>query len=296
MKYVFPEDPFNLEPIWTATLDVYQEFVKICDRHGLRYYVTDGNAIGAVRHGGFIPWDDDLDVSMPRPDYDEFLSHLDELPPHLKFVNWENTAEFPMIYGKIQDTRKVLIDDIEKKTGRMLSNGVFIDVFPIDGYSESRYYSMCDCFVTSAVGCLERFKFTKLQCQTMRGRIAWLLGALLSVVLFKLRSHEDIMRFFDWRARRITFGSSMITARASLGKSLTLFYPKSCWGEGVKIDYNGIKVPIPSDYDSYLKVEYPTYMQLPPESKRHPTHEYAVDMPWKYGPTKEYVVPKANER
>ena len=67
------EDKFGLKPIWEAILEIYDEFCKICDRHGLRYYVTDGNALGAVRHKGFIPWDDDIDLAMSSEDPSPYL-------------------------------------------------------------------------------------------------------------------------------------------------------------------------------------------------------------------------------
>ena len=62
----------DMRPIWDALLHVYEEFARVCDENNLRYYLAEGSAIGALRHKGFIPWDDDLDVIMPRPDYERF--------------------------------------------------------------------------------------------------------------------------------------------------------------------------------------------------------------------------------
>lgn len=136
------DDRFGMRPVWDAILEVYDAFAKVCDKNGLRYYVSDGGALGAVRHGGFIPWDDDLDVSMPREDYEKFIElSKTELPPHLKFVNWKNTPEFTLLFGKVQDSREDKIRAIEEKTGRMLSNGVYIDIFPIDGYPNDSLFS-----------------------------------------------------------------------------------------------------------------------------------------------------------
>ena len=116
---------FNLRPVWDATLEVYKAVAALCDKHHLRYYVTYGCALGAVRHRGFIPWDDDFDMSMPREDYQRFIAlATKELPPYLKFVNWRNTPEFSMLCGKIQDVREDRIKSIEKSCGRLLSNGI----------------------------------------------------------------------------------------------------------------------------------------------------------------------------
>ena len=111
----------NLKPVWDAVLNVYREVAQICDKHGLRYYLTDGTALGAVRHKGFIPWDDDFDMSMPREDYQKFIEIArNELPEHLKFVNWENTPEFTLLFGKVQDTRADFVKSIEAECGYML--------------------------------------------------------------------------------------------------------------------------------------------------------------------------------
>ena len=79
---------YGLRPLWDALYEIYEEFAKICDKHGLRYYAFAGTLLGAIRHNGFIPWDDDLDVAMPRPDYEKFIQiSKTELPRHLNFVD-----------------------------------------------------------------------------------------------------------------------------------------------------------------------------------------------------------------
>ena len=151
------EDPFGLRPLWDASLGIYREIAKICERHGLRYYVTDGTALGAVRHKGFIPWDDDFDMSMPRPDYEKFKKiFMAELPPHLKFVDFHNTPEFGLLFGKVQDCRRDKIEALEKVVGFQLSNGLFIDIFPIDGYPRSRFVGKVVYFLSRIFGRIAR--------------------------------------------------------------------------------------------------------------------------------------------
>ena len=109
------EDKFGLQQVWDGVFNVYKEFAKICEEHKLRYYVSDGCALGAVRHGGFIPWDDDLDVSMPRADYEEFLLIAEsKLPPHLKIVTWRNTSQYNALFAKIQDSREQFVREVEQ--------------------------------------------------------------------------------------------------------------------------------------------------------------------------------------
>ncbi len=103
---------------------------KVCSEHGLRYYIYDGTMLGAVRHDGFIPWDDDLDIAMPRPDYELFITHANEwLPKPYEFVAFELDPSYPLPFGKVQDASTTLIE----RAHLPYLGGLYIDVFPIDG-------------------------------------------------------------------------------------------------------------------------------------------------------------------
>lgn len=103
---------------------------RVCREHGLHYYIYDGTMLGAVRHGGFIPWDDDLDIAMPREDYELFITHANEwLPEPYEFVAFELDADYPLPFGKVQDASTTLIE----RPHLPYLGGLYIDVFPIDG-------------------------------------------------------------------------------------------------------------------------------------------------------------------
>lgn len=103
---------------------------QVCREHGLHYYIYDGTMLGAVRHGGFIPWDDDLDIAMPREDYEQFIAHANEwLPDPYEFVCFELDETYPLPFGKVQDGSTTLIE----RPHLPYLGGLYIDVFPIDG-------------------------------------------------------------------------------------------------------------------------------------------------------------------
>jgi lipopolysaccharide cholinephosphotransferase len=103
---------------------------KVCTQHGLTYYIYDGTMLGAVRHKGFIPWDDDLDVAMPREDYEVFIAYANEwLDKPFEFVCHELDSSYPLPFGKIQDSSTTLIE----RPHLPYLGGIYIDVFPIDG-------------------------------------------------------------------------------------------------------------------------------------------------------------------
>ncbi len=288
MKMNDTEDKYGLKPVWAALFDVYKEVAKICDRHGLRYYVTDGTAIGAVRHHGFIPWDDDFDMSMPREDYEKFIDIARcELPQNLKFVNWENTPEFPLLFGKVQETRRQYIEKVEKESGRCLSNGIFVDIFPIDGYPESRWERMWTKLLTIFLAAIVRFRCTSFIEQTCKGKLVWLAGFGM-FCLMPWMDGQRSKRMCERFLRKHPFAGSRICGRASLRLTLLNRKPllSQVWGNGFFVPFYGDKVPVPEDCDAYLRLYYGDYMKLPPEEKRRPAHQYSWRCPWWLGPTR----------
>ena len=280
-------DPFGLSPLWNALLAIYKAFSEICDRYGLRYYVTDGNAIGAVRHHGFIPWDDDFDVSMPRPDYERFIAIAgQELPAYLKVVNWRNTPEFDCMFLKIQDVRRERVLEVEEKVGYQLSNGIFIDIFPIDGYPESKVAEVWYLARMKCLWLLKRYYAETLTAQTPKGKVAWIIGWLISLVAFKIRSNADCLEMADILNQRDVFGETKMCGRSATTMWKRVVIPTETYGTPVYFDFtDGVRVPLPHDFDTYLSYDYPNYMTLPPEEKRRPSHTYAKRCAWWLGPT-----------
>lgn len=282
------DDPNNLRSLWSGLLDIYSIFADICERNGLVFYLTDGNAIGAVRHQGFIPWDDDLDVSMPRPDYERFLEIASsELPSFLKIVNWKNTPEFDCMFTKIQDCRREKIESIEKKIGFKLSNGLFIDIFPIDGYPDEAVKRICYYIKIKMLWLIRRFFVEKFSEQKWKGKMAWLLGGLLRFVFPQINSLSSCLYVANELNKSHPYGKTTLTGRSATTMWKRFILPCSVYGEPVYFDYEeNYKVPLPRDYDTFLRYDYPNYMMLPPEDKRHPTHSYSDYCPWWLGPTK----------
>ena len=122
---------------WQVMLDLAENFVRVCEKHGLRYMLAGGSLLGAVRHGGFIPWDDDLDLAMPREDYDRFVGLAGEFS-HPHFLQTALTdREYTITHAKLRnsETTALLPNHIEKDL--RFNEGIFIDVFPLDPYPDS---------------------------------------------------------------------------------------------------------------------------------------------------------------
>ena len=279
----------ELEPIWNAILEVYDVFAKVCNDHGLRYYVAYGTALGAVRHHGFIPWDDDLDVIMPRPDYDKFRTMQKEwLPAHLKFVDWQNTKELTTCtYSKIQDARRIKVDDLERKVQRKLPHGIYIDIFPIDGAPTGRlerwYYRTMLRLLKLSFSSFERHSSDY---RRIRSIVAQLIGITARKLIFKVSKPSDLAWRYEALSRRKAFCADnecgCIISPYGIFHGLCDY---SVYGNPVYMQFQGRKVPVPEKYHKYLTALYGDYMVLPPVEKRVSWHEDLDTAPWRFGPT-----------
>ena len=121
-----------LRQLQLVELDILKQFLEICEKHALTYYMLGGTLLGAVRHKGFIPWDDDIDIGMPRPDYEKFLklATYDLKPPYQLHTLFQNRGEYNYYYARVENPetrvlRKMAIEDVHIPA--------WIDVFPLDG-------------------------------------------------------------------------------------------------------------------------------------------------------------------
>lgn len=134
---------YEIRPLQLRILEILKAIHTVCKEHNLRYYIWAGTMLGAVRHKGFIPWDDDMDICMPRPDYDAFMANAKEwLPQPFEANCMENNEQYPVAFGKVSDASTTLI---EREHYDHLG-GIYVDVFPIDGVPSSSLARRWVCF------------------------------------------------------------------------------------------------------------------------------------------------------
>lgn len=280
----------SLSPLWEELLQIYSIFADICDRHGLRFFVSDGSALGAIRHKGFIPWDDDFDVSMPRSDYDKFLSIArHELPGYLVAYDRRQCPELGVSFSKVQDIREDKVHEIEQKIGRKLFDGLYIDVFPLDGFPKSRLKAALQKFRFFLWVGLWRYRLEKFSRLSWKGKSMWLIG--MAAVLFSrnmrcARTRDAMLDLREKLARQYEYDESLCVARWPNFSNYIHVYDKKIWDGWVAVEFHGVNVKLPVGYDDYLRIEYGDYMVLPPEGERTSTHVRTEYSPWWHGPTK----------
>lgn len=126
---------YDIRPLQLRILNILLALDRVCKEHNLRYYLWAGTMLGAIRHKGFIPWDDDLDIAMPRKDYDLLMKNAkDWMPEPFEVVSYETDAEnYPLPFAKIQDGSTTLIERMHLS----YLGGIYLDVFPLDGMPSS---------------------------------------------------------------------------------------------------------------------------------------------------------------
>lgn len=281
-------DPFKMRPQWDALLEIYMEVAKVCDRYGLRYWFAEGNAIGALRHRGFVPWDDDIDIIMPRPDYEKFVAVAEsELPSYLKHWNWRDVSEWRFTMGKVQDTRESRVLEVEREVGHVLSNGLYIDILILDGFPEGRFAAFIYKFKMRLLGMIGRYRRTKLSSFRFKGKLEWLCGSVVSCLWPGLRTNEDVMEKIEAQMKSVPFENAKRTWRTGASIRVTMTFPRKIWNGTVMKEFDEIEVPLPIGYDLYLRTQYGDYMRPPELESQKPSHSFGTHFPWWLGPMKK---------
>lgn len=278
-------DPFGFRPQWDALLEVYQAFARVCEKHGLRQWFAEGNLIGALRNKGFVPWDDDIDVIMPRPDYEKFVSIApQELPANLRYWNWRNVPDWRFTMGKVQEIRPEKVLEVEKAVGHTLSNGIYIDILVLDGFPDGKLAAFWYKLRMRMLGTIGRYRRTKWSSHSRRGKMEWLAGFLLSLFWPHTGTSHDVMVQIEKQMKSVPFGATKRTWRTGASVRVTMTFPLEVWGGTIMKEFDEIQVPVPIGYDTYLRTQYGDYMTPPPADRQIPSHSFPKHFSWWLGP------------
>lgn len=249
---------YDVRQLQKRLLDILIAFDRVCRQHNLRYCLCGGTLLGAVRHKGFIPWDDDLDVSMPRPDYERFRIHSRQwLPEHFEFICPENDPDYPLPFGKIQDARTTLIE----RRHLYYLGGCYIDVFPFDAYPDNRLLRRLQCM---------RYHWLK-QCLYLVHRDPYRHGhgpsSWAPLAVRKIYTMDGIQKRIRRVLTRYDYDTRSLACSYTDGFGKIL--PKTITDDYCEYDFEGHRFMGIRDYDPYLKCMYgPDYMTPPPENRR----------------------------
>jgi lipopolysaccharide cholinephosphotransferase len=256
----------GLTEIKEVELNILKNVATICDENNIRYYLAGGTLLGAVRHKGFIPWDDDIDITMPRKDYNKFLAIAEKmLDSRFQILSRHNTSNYIYPFAKIVDRQTILIED-DDFTNEI---GVYIDVFPIDGLPADLKKSNMHFKLLKILKRVRSLVIHKLK-KERRNKLTY----LISVVLSRIISPSLILKIIEKVATKYSFEESEYVAVTVAGYDEKERMRKEGFQSFFEVQFEDSYFKAPVGYKEYLTNLYGDYMKLPPQEKRTSHHRY----------------------
>jgi lipopolysaccharide cholinephosphotransferase len=244
-------------------LGLMKIFHNVCERNNIQYFMLGGTMLGAVRHKGFIPWDDDMDVGLPRKDYEKILSlHKNEWSEHIYIKTPMNSKDLIFPYAKIMDKNTTLVEDCLDG----IVGGIFIDVFPLDGAGNS---------ILSA-------KISYYRSYWQQGLLYYNQNNSTEKITLKrlfqfYAKRHNLMKLYKrtikWMTK-VDYYQSQIIGNYSGSWGIKEFIPRIYMGTPTLYEFEDTKFFGPENPDAYLKSLYGDYMKLPPLDKRISHHNF----------------------
>lgn len=259
-----PADPDPSRRLQLIELEILRELARRCDEASLRWFVIGGTLLGAARHRGFIPWDDDIDVGMPRPDYERFEALCRRYPDD-RFP-WQSCAidpAYPFMYGKLLHAGSRLVEPALAHLP--IRHAIAVDVFPLDGAPGS------------GLGRRVHGLAFKVAATTLGARIRRSGPRRYGAYLFRAIPRSWATGLIDRLAARFPYDDSPYVVNASGAWG----YRRECQPRGrfepsASLPFEGMAVPVPGRWHEYLAQVYGDYLQLPPPEERRARHGFTI--------------------
>lgn len=268
----------NIEKLHQIDLEIVKEVVSICDKYGLSYFMLGGTMLGAIRHKGFIPWDDDIDLGMPRDDYEKFLEIApNELSNFLKVVNYRNSPEYHYYITRILHTGTKVIEERIGNDNKYTNAS--IDIFPIDGTPNCvilrKFYFFRVLYHRAMMSlCYKDSIDRKRKRSKAEEALLWLMERL-PVEKFTTPYKQKCK--IDKLLRKQKIEGAKYIGNIMGAYRTREIVPAKFYGKGTFYQFEDIQLRGMDMYDEYLSYTYGDYMQLPPEDKRK-THFKIVEI------------------
>lgn len=273
-------DDITLKKLQKVELDILKDFIELCEKHKLDYFGVAGTAIGAIRHKGFIPWDDDIDIALRGNDYDKFIEVAkEELKDKYIVMNAEEDPNYPLMTTRLMKKgtsfREFALKDVDCELG------IFLDIYSYDNISDNpkEYAKQArTAWFWSKLMILRSLPYPVLPFKGVKAKIIHLICAIIhySMVILGIskkylykKCKSATKRYDNIETKRIAYLCD--TNPYANTMELDKLYPLK------KMDFEDIKLNFPNDMHDSLAETYGDYMQLPPEDKRKNHYPYILD-------------------
>lgn len=261
----------SVEEIKNVQYEILKKTAEFCDANGLQYFLSGGTLLGAVRHQGFIPWDDDIDIEMPRPDYNRLLELSGgRLGEFYEVTVFENNPSHARLFMRITDSRTIYEHKYYQKKYRV---GLGIDVFPMDGIPEDP--ADYEEYFRSIRRLKKEFALSQSAPFKSTDPFRALVKTLASIPA-RIKGRERLYREIMKRVEQYPYENSScvgITTGVYLEKEI---HPKEDWLPVKEVRFEGESFHAPACYENYLRQLYGNYMELPKEEDRIRRHAFLV--------------------
>lgn len=241
-------------------LEMFKYFIDFCEMHGLTYYLAGGTMLGAIRHKGFIPWDDDIDLLLPRPDFERLIrlhkEYNQDTPYEVATYRLGNlNRAFIRIFNKNIRVEKEFIDDEYDKY-------LWLDIFPLDGLPSDEqelrsFYKKLNWYRRMLLWKRARFG-------TGKTLVAKIVKQVIKICLLPI-SMKSILEKIEELSQSYSIDTAEFVGEATLGlHGVKECNPKEAFLPQVEVEFEGLRVKAMQNYDQYLTLKYGNYMKLPP--------------------------------
>lgn len=252
----------KVKQIRNAEIEILDYVVEICEKNNIEYYLDFGTLLGAIRHEGFIPWDDDIDIAMPRKDYEKFLKICQDIKSPMFFLQTYRTdKEYYQNFAKMRNSNTTFIEKNMKHLN--FNHGIYIDIFPIDSFPEKSLLQYLKLAVVVSIN--KMCTLTKNPYAFMPYKIAKIIHLLFKPI--KVTAYNGIIDKILRNNKQSKYLYSLEN-----GFDFKKIIQTAVLREKTMHKFEMKEYKIPKNYDDYLKILYGNYMQLPPENERVSPH------------------------
>lgn len=259
----------ELKKLHDLTLQMAQEFVLFCEDNNLICYLCGGGCIGAVRHKGWIPWDDDLDFFMPRKDYQKAIKLWPDKMKNSRYkmeISDQKHVDGNLFFV-IRDSETTYIKPYQKNMD--ITQGIVLDVLPLDGYPKKNVERKKQCFwaLIYSLYCAQLVPMN-------HGKLVEHIGKIMLALLPSKKMRYRVWKYAERQMTKYNIEDCVgITELCSGPGYMKNWYPKEAFEGALFLPFENTKLPVPVGYDAYLKTAFGDYMKLPPAEKQVASHD-----------------------
>lgn len=261
---------YSIKDIQKIDLDMCKEILKIFEKYKLRYYIIGGTFLGAIRHKGYIPWDDDMDIAMPRKDMEKFFEVAEkELPKNLKLITFENDKHYRYYLPRIVNLDTEIVE--ERYAHLNEKSNIFIDIFPIDGTPNNKLLRQIHYFKILFNRMLVSWYYIESiepnRKRSKMEKILIFLGKILPTK--KMINPKKRLRKIDNQLKKYKMEDCKYSGTIMGAYRVREIVPTEYFGKPTKYKFEDIYLTGPEKYDEYLTHMYGDYMKIPDDKKTH---------------------------